>query len=326
MVAPLQQLLDACRTGNLVKVTTLAAVYGETLVNARVPGKVVGYTVLHWVCERCGGKPFAPELARCLVRYGANVHAAGAAPGPLQLACSAADGPHVELARVLIAAGARTLPAGLLYVVARGSLELVKLMLESGADVNANGFDGNTALHVACKCGHEAIVAHLLRVPGVAVDARNDLGQSPLFVAACFEFSAGCCRLLLQRGADANAADAHGVRPLTGARVRGHAEVVRELLAAPDGRLDMANARPPPAADSLWSAEVEGLVTAALEKRTCQNCRRLFQRTSRCSGCVAARELDPSRTVARFCGKECQKKHWKAGHNKVCTDPDKPQV
>ncbi len=63
--------------------------------------------------------------------------------------------------------------------------------------------------------GHGALAAALI-ARGAEVDARADMGQTPLHLGA----TAGLARLLVEAGADPAAADdEHGTKPLTWARV-----------------------------------------------------------------------------------------------------------
>ena len=64
-----------------------------------------------------------------------------------------------------------------------GELEEMLEELAKGADVMARGDGGNTALHMACANGHEAIVAALLD-QGAEPSATNDCGNTPAHYAA----------------------------------------------------------------------------------------------------------------------------------------------
>ena len=88
-----------------------------------------------------------------------------------------------------------------------GQVEVVKLLLEYGADVNDRGEDGNTPLHRATKL-HKATkqcyleIVKLLLEYGADVNARNKDGNTPL------RFAFGepvMMKLLLAHGADVNA-------------------------------------------------------------------------------------------------------------------------
>ena len=80
---------------------------------------------------------------------------------------------------------------------------IMRLLLDGGADVQARGKDGNTALHTAAW-SNRADLAALLLERGAAVDARNDSGMTPLHYAAPAGH-AEVVELLLKKGADVNA-------------------------------------------------------------------------------------------------------------------------
>jgi ankyrin repeat protein len=67
-------------------------------------------------------------------------------------------------------------------VAGKQDLEVVTLLVERGADVNARGATGVTALHLAASRGNEALVEFLLR-RGASPSARLDDGKTPAIVA-----------------------------------------------------------------------------------------------------------------------------------------------
>lgn len=91
-----------------------------------------------------------------------------------------------------------------------GAIEVVKALLEAGADVNDTGMFGETALHTACWYGH-ADIAELLIQNGASIDARErEFDSTPMGYAIagsiegawCGEHDqVGCIRLLVQAGA-----------------------------------------------------------------------------------------------------------------------------
>jgi ankyrin repeat protein len=88
-----------------------------------------------------------------------------------------------------------------------GHLELVKLLIDGGADIDAAFSDAGTPLHFAAEEGHQAVVALLLE-RGANVNAVRyagcTAGWTPLHSAA----GAGheeVARILLKGGADINA-------------------------------------------------------------------------------------------------------------------------
>ncbi len=72
----------------------------------------------------------------------------------------------------------QALEADLRTAAAAGELDKVREWLGYGADVNAPGQDGNTALHLAAKNGHGAMALLLLENAATA-KARNQAGNTP---------------------------------------------------------------------------------------------------------------------------------------------------
>jgi ankyrin repeat protein len=52
-----------------------------------------------------------------------------------------------------------------MLAVSHGRLEMVRLLVEAGADMNIQDEDGSTALMCAAEHGHTEIVKHLLNQP-----------------------------------------------------------------------------------------------------------------------------------------------------------------
>ena len=112
------------------------------------------------------------------------------------------------------------------HAAAKGSKDVVELLLATGADVNATSNDGSTPLHDAAARGHKD-VAELLLARGADVNARRSSGDTPLYCAATKDVA----ELLLTTGAEVNAASNNGGTPLHNAAARGHQEVAELLLA-----------------------------------------------------------------------------------------------
>ena len=118
---------------------------------------------------------------------------------------------RMEIARILLGNGADVNYQGYrctspLNIALRcGFTDLVRLLLDHGADLNASDVQGQTALHKASLQGHIEI-AKLLLERGANVKSRGDVGQAgwtPLLCAA----QAGhleIVQLLLDHGADVN--------------------------------------------------------------------------------------------------------------------------
>jgi hypothetical protein len=111
---------------------------------------------------------------------------------------------------------------------ASGDNAVVSLLLEKGADVNAQGGYYSNALYAASSKGHEAVVRLLLE-KGADVNAQGGYYNNALY-AALFGGHKAVVRLLLEKSADVNAQGGRYVNPLYAASIRGHEAVVRLLL------------------------------------------------------------------------------------------------
>jgi ankyrin repeat protein len=92
----------------------------------------------------------------------------------------------------------------LMHAAAIGSPEAVKLLLGSGADVNARNGVEATALILGAG---DAEKARMLVEKGADVNARSKLGRTPLMIAAGCDGCLATVKLLLDKGADPNAQD-----------------------------------------------------------------------------------------------------------------------
>ena len=61
-------------------------------------------------------------------------------------------------------------------------MEIVKALIEHGADVNVRGLDGDTPLHDAAVNGHEEITIVLIQSGGNP-ESENDKKETPIEVA-----------------------------------------------------------------------------------------------------------------------------------------------
>ena len=101
----------------------------------------------------------------------------------------------------------------LLWAADAGQNEAVALLLQRGADPNARGFLGATALGRACRRGSADTVRALLESEALdCLDVPNDKFQFPLHCAA-FERDMECVRLMLDAGASTTVLDRKGRTP-----------------------------------------------------------------------------------------------------------------
>jgi hypothetical protein len=113
-----------------------------------------------------------------------------------------------------------------------GHEAIVKLLLNSKAEVDSKDNDGRTPLSLAAENGHEAVV-RLLLASKAKVDPKDDYyGRTPLSLAAMSGHEA-VVRLLLASKAEVDSKDdRYGQTPLSLAAGSGHEAVVRLLLAS----------------------------------------------------------------------------------------------
>jgi ankyrin repeat protein len=114
----------------------------------------------------------------------------------------------------------------LMYVAAFGNAKQMKLLLESGADVNAQNAFHATALIWA---GGDAVKSRMLIEHGADVNVRTEQGRTPLMVAAKRNGNADLVRLLLKTGADVKTP---GDTTLIPAAQSGDIEIMRLLIEA----------------------------------------------------------------------------------------------
>lgn len=121
----------------------------------------------------------------------------------------------------------------LMIAAGRGKLELVRLLLTSGADVNIQDFQGKwpsagkTALMFAATGGHTEI-AKMLIANGANVDAKDNEGETALMQAA-FNGQIAIVELLLTAGASVNLQNSEGETAATLAENIGQVRI-SELL------------------------------------------------------------------------------------------------
>ena len=152
---------------------------------------------------------------------------------PMHLA--AASG-HLDIAKLLVERGANielqndNQETPLDHAAENGFLDITRFLIERGATVFTRNNQGWTPFHKASYCGHLHIVKFLLESLeyGDDVDIRRGNEETPLYLA----FSNGkldVARFLIEHGADIHAKDDKGSNPLHIASQNGRLDAVRML-------------------------------------------------------------------------------------------------
>lgn len=135
----------------------------------------------------------------------------------------------ISLALVLVGmAQLQASPPSLHEAVAKGDADMVRALIEAGANVNAKDDYGYTPLHRAAGRSRVYIAGMLIEA-GADVNASDIFGMTPLHEAAINGDAGDVASVLIEAGADVNAKDDYGKTPLHMAAERGHADMVRLL-------------------------------------------------------------------------------------------------
>ena len=152
----------------------------------------------------------------------------------------------LELARVLLARGAdvnwREDWSGLHYAASGDHGDLLALLLaQHGVEVNIEDSERVTPLMVACHNGRENIVRKLLQADGIDINRPDESGNTALHHAVG-NFNPGCVKLLREvPGLEWNLKDFDDeYTPLLMATIYGTADSLEIILDVPQPQLDLA--------------------------------------------------------------------------------------
>jgi len=155
-------------------------------------------------------------------------------------------------------------------------IEIVRLLVEAGVDINYQDDQGETALHVAARFGHDEC-AKLLLDGNTVQKANTELVEktyawSPLFIA-CVDGNPGIVDLLIDAGADLDKLDSSGWTAKEHASLRGHMSIARrlsDLMPIPELDSDISSnvSTSPPISSSMTDRSSNGLNGATQHNRT----------------------------------------------------------
>lgn len=241
-VGPNTRLVDAVRNGGRTEAISLI----QQKINVNTP-EADGTTALAWATRQNDA-----DLVDRLIRAGAEVKSGNRyGVTPLSLACINGNAAIIEK---LLKAGADANEPGtqaetpLMTVARTGSVPAAKVLLAHGAKVDAREtWRGETALMWAAAQQHPDMVKALVEA-GADVNAMSTVvkwerqttaeprekwlppgGFTPLIFAAregCTE----CAKVLIDAKANVNQADPDGITPLVNAIINGHYDVAMLLV------------------------------------------------------------------------------------------------
>nr|QDQ16921.1 trpn [Danaus plexippus] len=151
---------------------------------------------------------------------------------PLLIACHRG---HMELVNTLLSNHARVDVfdvegrSALHLAAERGFLQVCDALLTNKAFINSKARNGRTALHLAAMNGYAHLVKFLIRDHNAMIDVLTLKKQTPLHLAAAFG-QIEVCKLLLELGANIDATDELGQKPIHAAAQNNFSEVVQLFL------------------------------------------------------------------------------------------------
>ncbi|KAH8833234.1 hypothetical protein DL96DRAFT_1457839, partial [Flagelloscypha sp. PMI_526] len=190
----------------------------------------------------------------------------------------------------------------------RGSLDTVQLLIHAGANANVETEDTTviqSAITSSCKSGYGKEIVQLLIKHGARINGPPNRFGTALHSAAALT-RLDILELLLENGAEVNV-----VADIYGLNKRGTAlDAVRMLSSGRNGM------------ELVESVLLEhgALSREELEKSGHFDVEQILEEIDLCATCSKGEKLLKCSKckLVSYCGKECQKKHWKI-HKTVCT-------
>lgn len=196
-----------CATGKAEEVEKALAEKRE-YVNVQTDG---GKTALHIACEQSNN----PKLIELLIAQGANPEQEDH-NGLTPLMTAVGKG-HVNVVKALLKAGVNTETknendgsTAIFYTVKNDNgVEVARILLDCGANVNAKTKDSKNTLHTVVFEENADVVEFLIKA-GIDVNARDKFGRTPIMIVAWWSKGGKVLDTLLKNGVDLKVRDKNG--------------------------------------------------------------------------------------------------------------------
>jgi ankyrin repeat protein len=171
----------------------------------------------HWTALHFAARYSIAKICEMLIDTGYDVNGrTDTLFTPLILCCVRSDRDSVKVAKLLIESGADLATKDeigntVLHVACfQGAVDVVQLLIDAKADVNAQNHNGKTPLMNSVK---NIEVAKLLIENGADLANKDNDGNTALYLA-CYESAVDVVKLLIDAKADVNAQNNDGMTPL----------------------------------------------------------------------------------------------------------------
>ena len=202
-------------------------------------------TPLHTVATMHEDVTMSINIATALINAGANLNSKTSRLSSFSFRVgytplhTAASVNHIEMVKLLIKHGANINSkdeadnSPLHLAIYNGHGKLAKLLIESGAYIHSRNYNDNLPIQMAAYAGLPEVIQQLIEA-GSPINAQDQVGDTPLHDAA-LQGQEEAAQVLLEAGADVNATNNAGKTPLDLAERQGH-DSLTEILKAAGGQ------------------------------------------------------------------------------------------